>query len=144
MELTKEFTFEMAHTLDGYDGACSQIHGHSYRLFVTVTGATLDRKGDPKDGMVVDFSVLKRIVNEHIVSHLDHSFVIRRTDSNGDLIEALQRHYTGIHVVDYQPTSENLISRIAEILGSALPDNIRLCRLKLYETATSSAEWIAK
>ena len=70
IRLTKEFSFEAAHALDGYDGPCREIHGHSYRLFVTVKGCPAAGEGDPKCGMVMDFGVLKRIVNEEIVSHL--------------------------------------------------------------------------
>ena len=69
IRLTKEFSFEAAHALDGYDGPCREIHGHSYRLFVTVKGCPAAGEGDPKCGMVMDFGVLKRIVNEEIVSH---------------------------------------------------------------------------
>ena len=63
IRLTKEFSFEAAHALDGYDGPCREIHGHSYRLFVTVKGCPAAGEGDPKCGMVMDFGVLKRIVN---------------------------------------------------------------------------------
>ena len=68
IRLTKEFSFEAAHALDGYDGPCREIHGHSYRLFVTVKGCPAAGEGDPKCGMVMDFGVLKRIVNEDRVA----------------------------------------------------------------------------
>lgn len=142
IRLTKEFRFEAAHSLEGYDGACSQIHGHSYRLLVTVEGEPLDSPGAPKDGMVMDFGVLKGIVNREIVDRLDHSFTIRRTDNNGPLIEMLQQHYTNIHVVDWQPTSENMLHDMATRLIPAMPQGVQLVALKLYETATSSAELI--
>ncbi|MBP3425101.1 MAG: 6-carboxytetrahydropterin synthase [Rikenellaceae bacterium] len=142
IRLTKEFRFEAAHALEGYDGACSQIHGHSYRLLVTVEGEPLDSPGAPKDGMVMDFGVLKGIVNREIVDRLDHSFTIRRTADNGQLIEMLQRHYTNIHVVDWQPTSENMLHDMAARLIPAMPQGVQLVALKLYETATSSAELV--
>ena len=142
IRLTKEFRFEAAHALEGYDGACSQIHGHSYRLLVTVEGEPLDSPGAPKDGMVMDFGVLKGIVNREIVDRLDHSFTIRRTADNGQLIEMLQRHYTNIHVVDWQPTSENMLHDMAARLIPAMPQGVQLVALKLYETATSRAELV--
>ncbi len=74
IRLTKEFSFEAAHALDGYDGPCREIHGHSYRLFVTVKGRPSTTEGDPKCGMVLDFGVLKRIVHEEIVARFDHAF----------------------------------------------------------------------
>ena len=80
IRLTKEFSFEAAHALDGYDGPCREIHGHSYRLFVTVAGRPVADPGNPKYGMVMDFGVLKRIVNEQIVSRFDHAFVLRDSE----------------------------------------------------------------
>lgn len=61
IRLTKEFSFEAAHALDGYDGPCREIHGHSYRLFVTVKGCPADDDTNPKCGMVMDFGVLKAL-----------------------------------------------------------------------------------
>lgn len=142
IRLTKQFRFEAAHSLEGYDGACSQIHGHSYLLEVTVEGCPLESAGHPKDGMVMDFGVLKSIVNREVVDRLDHSFTIRRTESNGELIEMLQRHYTNIHIVEYQPTSENMLLDMAARLTPVMPEGVRLRKLTLYETATSKAELI--
>ena len=58
IRVTKEFSFEMAHVLEGYDGPCREIHGHSYRLFVTVAGTPCDDPANPKYGMVIDFGIL--------------------------------------------------------------------------------------
>ena len=73
IRVTKSFTFEMAHALWNYDGPCRNIHGHSYQLFVTVTGQPSEDLNDTKLGMVIDFSDLKRIVNQHVVEYFDHS-----------------------------------------------------------------------
>ncbi len=81
IRLTKEFSFEAAHALDGYDGPCREIHGHSYRLFVTVKGRPSTAEGDPECGMVMDFGALKRIVNQEIVARFDHALVLRATPS---------------------------------------------------------------
>ena len=56
IRLTKEFSFEAAHALDGYDGPCREIHGHSYRLFVTVKGTPAEDASNPKCGMVLAVS----------------------------------------------------------------------------------------
>ena len=85
IRLTKEFSFESAHALDGYDGLCREIHGHSYRLFVTIKGEPSCEENDPKLGMVMDFGDLKRIVNREIVDRLDHSFVLRDSEQNVEL-----------------------------------------------------------
>ncbi len=144
IRLTKEFSFEAAHSLDGYDGACREIHGHSYRLFVTVKGEPSTDPYDPKQGMVMDFGLLKRIVNEQIVSQFDHAFVIRRTEQGIQLRNMLSDRYSNIVMVGYQPTCENMLADFAERLLEALPDDVELFSLRLHETATSFAEWFAE
>ena len=76
IRLTKEFSFEMAHALAGYDGPCREIHGHSYKLFVTVRGIPEQNPNSPKFGMVMDFGDLKRIVN--LVKNLTVSSVWKK------------------------------------------------------------------
>lgn len=144
IRLTKEFSFEAAHALEGYDGACREIHGHSYRLFVTVRGCPSVSKADPKCGMVLDFGVLKRIVNEEIVSRMDHAFVVRRSPGNEALCRILGERFSRLVAVDYQPTCENMLADFAERLRRRLPDGIALHALRLHETATSYAEWFAE
>lgn len=79
IRLTKEFSFESAHALWGYDGKCREVHGHSYRLFVTIKGEPETDPNSPKLGMVMDFGELKAIVAAQITDRMDHSFVMRRT-----------------------------------------------------------------
>lgn len=114
IRLTKEFSFEMAHTGSTVTtGPCREIHGHSYRLFVTVKGRPKDDPSDPKCGMVIDFGDLKRIVAEQIVGRYDHALVMRRTESNAGLVEALRSRYSKLEVTDYQPTCENMVADFA-------------------------------
>ena len=143
IRITKEFSFEMSHLLEGYDGMCSQIHGHSYRLFVTVGGEPLNAPDDPKEGMVMDFGELKRIVNRLVVERFDHSLMIRRTAATEGLRTALKGHLERIVEVDYRPTCENMVAAIATEIAAELPPQVRLCGVCLYETATSYAEWEA-
>ena len=143
IRLTKEFTFEAAHMLEGYDGLCREIHGHSYRLFVTVKGEPQSDPNSPKLGMVMDFGVLKRIVNEQIVDRLDHSLMMRNTLAAEDTMAALGARFTRVVLTEYQPTCENMLADFAERLLGALPDDIELHSLRLHETATSFAEWYA-
>ncbi len=139
VRLTREFSFEMAHALTGYDGPCSQIHGHSYRLLVTVRGVPSTVEGDPTQGMVMDFGVLKNIVNEQIVSRLDHTIVLR----DEELAALLKVRFERVLSVPFQPTCENLITWFAALITPALPDGVELFSLRLYETANSYAEWFA-
>ena len=143
IRLTKEFNFEAAHSLEGYDGACREIHGHSYRLFVTIKGEPSRDTYDPKQGMVMDFGLLKSIVNEQIISRLDHAFIMRRSEQAEQVQEMLSGIYHNIVLVDYQPTCENMLADFAERLLGALPEDIELYSLRLHETATSYAEWFA-
>ena len=143
IRLTKEFTFEAAHSLEGYDGLCREIHGHSYRLFVTVKGEPESNEASPKLGMVMDFGILKRIVNEQIVERLDHSFMMRRTTEAEEVADVLSYRFSKVVMTDYQPTCENMLADFAERLLGALPEDIELYSLRLHEKATSYAEWFA-
>src|SRR5690554_1726332 len=71
VRVTKEFVFDMGHALIGYDGPCKDIHGHTYHLSVTIIGTPLEQPGAAKDGMVVDFGLIKGVVHDKIISHFD-------------------------------------------------------------------------
>jgi 6-pyruvoyltetrahydropterin/6-carboxytetrahydropterin synthase len=142
IRITKEFPFEMAHVLWNYDGPCRNVHGHSYRLFVTLAGFPSDNSDNPKNGMVIDFTDLKTIVKNQIVNIFDHSVVLsNRIDK--EKTELFKKMFGNIVLVDYQPTCENLVADFAERIAHHLPSEVTLHSLKLYETATSYAEWFA-
>ena len=142
IRVTKELSFEMAHALWNYDGPCRNVHGHSYRLLVTLTGTPVDKPGDPKNGMVIDFTDLKNIVKKEIVSVFDHAVVVSR-QFDKEKMEMFTKMFGNTVLVDYQPTCENLVSDFAKRIYPCLPHGINLYSLKLYETATSFAEWFA-
>ncbi|NOY50039.1 MAG: 6-carboxytetrahydropterin synthase [Chlorobi bacterium] len=142
IRITKEFKFEMAHALPGYDGLCKNIHGHSYELLVSVGGIPIADSSNPKYGMVMDFGDLKKIVRETIVDKFDHSLVLRN-DYPDDFIEKLKENYERIILLDYQPTSELMISDFAGRIKGKLPEGIDLKYVMLRETVTSYAEWFA-
>lgn len=140
IRVTKEFNFEMAHALWNYDGACKNIHGHSYRLFVTIIGNPIEDPSNPKYGMVMDFKDLKAVVKEEIVDLLDHALLVHK-NAEGESLNAVKKMYQKVHVFDFQPTCENLVAFSASKLIPLLPVGITLHSVKLYETATSFAEW---
>lgn len=144
VRVTKEFSFEMAHALENYDGSCRHIHGHSYKLFVTVVGSPSTDINDPKLGMVIDFGQLKNIVNSQIVDRYDHALVLRKTTENSTLYKEIRTHFEKVELVDYQPTCENMIALFSEMISKQLPNNVELFSLKLHETQTSYAEWYAQ
>jgi len=142
IRVTKFYDFEMAHALWNYDGLCKNIHGHSYKLFVTVLGVPSSDPNDKKNGMVIDFGDLKKIVKTEIVDRFDHSMVIYKDAPHEKLLE-LNEMYERHHVVDFQPTCENLVLHFVNIIKPLLPAGVILKNVKLYETASSSAEWDA-
>ncbi|MDX9725780.1 MAG: 6-carboxytetrahydropterin synthase [Bacteroidales bacterium] len=142
IRVTKEFTFEMAHALWNYDGPCKNVHGHSYRLFVTLSGSPVDDASDPKNGMVIDFSDLKRIVSEEIVRIFDHAVTVS-DNYDPEKLGLLKKMFGNCVIVGYQPTCENLVADFAVRIGRKLPMMVKLHSLRLYETATSYAEWFA-
>jgi 6-pyruvoyltetrahydropterin/6-carboxytetrahydropterin synthase len=113
VRIRKQFTFEAAHVLPHHDGKCSRLHGHSYRLDVSLEG-DLQTTG-PAQGMVVDFDALSGIVRGGVIEELDHR-------SLNDVIE--------------NPTSENIVIWIWKRLA---PDLAQLSELVLWETATACA-----
>lgn len=143
IRITKQFNFEMAHALLNYDGPCKNIHGHSYELFVTVIGTPIHDSNNPKNGMLIDFGDLKRLVRSFIIDKLDHALVLN-SETPTALIEILKSQGTNLLLVDYQPTSENMLIDFAHTFQAELPSNIKLHSLKLRETCTSFAEWFAE
>ncbi len=142
VRVTKHFDFEMAHVLWNYDGPCRNLHGHSYRLFVTVTGYPVNDRKNPKDGMLIDFGQLKKIVEETIIKDLDHALMISR-EVPEEYYRSMDSIIQKLHIVDYQPTCENMIADFAVKISEKLPPGIGLYSLRLHETSTSYAEWFA-
>lgn len=138
--LTKVFHFEAAHALNGYDGKCRNIHGHSYELRVTVKGMPLNEPGNPKNGMVIDFHDLKQIVNQEVVDKLDHAFIIGNNMPK-DFVEITKRDFDKVVELPYQPTSENMLADFAERIKKRLPQHVELYSVTLQETRDNIAEW---
>tara|TARA_B100000809_G_C15129958_1_gene527942 strand:- start:2996 stop:3448 length:453 start_codon:yes stop_codon:yes gene_type:complete len=143
IRITKQFSFETGHALYGYDGKCKNVHGHSYRLDVTVIGQPISDNTNVKFGMVIDFTDLKKIVKEEIVDVFDHATVFNKNTPHVELARELQKRDHNVLLVDYQPTSEMMVIDFADKIQKRLPNNITLHSLKLQETATSYAQWFA-
>ncbi|ASV30317.1 6-pyruvoyl trahydropterin synthase family protein [Maribacter cobaltidurans] len=143
IRITKQFNFETGHALYGYDGKCRNVHGHSYKLSVTVIGKPITDTSHVKLGMVIDFGDLKKIVKEEIVDKFDHATVFNKNTPHVDLAKELTERGHNVILAEYQPTSENMVIDFAKKIKSRLPDNIALFSLKLQETDTSFAEWYA-
>jgi 6-pyruvoyltetrahydropterin/6-carboxytetrahydropterin synthase len=142
IRITKEFNFEMAHALYGYDGACKNVHGHSYHLSVTLKGTIINDVNHPKNGMILDFSELKVIVKP-IVDELDHATMLNANSPHKELAEK-NLLFNKLILVNYQPTCENMLVDISNRIKKQLPSNMELHHLKLQETPSSYAEWFAE
>ena len=143
IRITKQFSFETGHALYGYDGKCKNVHGHSYKLSVTVIGKPIQDHTNVKFGMVIDFTDLKKIVKEEIVDVFDHATVFNKNTPHVELAKELEDRGHNVLLVDYQPTSEMMVIDFAAKIKKHLPDTIQLFALRLQETDTSFAEWYA-
>lgn len=143
IRITKQFSFETGHALYGYDGKCKNVHGHSYKLSVTVMGTPICDSSNVKFGMVIDFSDLKAIVKNEIVDVFDHTTVFNKNTPHVELAKELKNRGHSVLLVDYQPTSEMMIIDFAKKIKKHLPETVQLHSLRLQETDTSFAEWYA-
>lgn len=141
IRITKQFSFETGHALYGYDGKCKNVHGHSYKLSVTVIGSPITDKSNVKYGMVIDFGDLKKIVKEEVVDVFDHATVFNKNTPHIELANELKSRDHHVILVEYQPTSENMVTDFADKIKKRLPTGIELFSLRLQETDTSFAEW---
>jgi len=131
LSITKCFGFEMAHLISNYKGACAQLHGHSYKLEVTISGE-LD------EDMIMDFKQLKKLVNKEVLTKLDHRLVLKENHRN---IKRFALSGEDIWWFPFEPTAERLTLWIAEKVKTELPAGIELLGIRLYETATCYADW---
>ena len=130
----------MAHALHNYDGKCANIHGHSYQLTVTLIGTPRDENDHPKNGMVMDFSDLKRIVSEEILQNFDHALVLKDSDP---LLASLDSGNQMIVRTKYQPSCENLLLEFVGRISKRIEEPLKLHSMILRETNSSYASWYA-
>ena len=138
--ITKIFRFEMAHAIFGYAGKCKNIHGHSYILHVSVANASTEDGFIPASGFILDFKDLKKIVNEKIIKELDHRLVL-----SDEYVKENSAFESAENIFKWkiEPSAENILIYIKQEIETALPREIKLIKLKLYETTDSYAEWKA-
>ena len=143
VRVTKQFKFETGHAIYGYDGLCKNIHGHSFKLDVTIIGQPIADPDHVKNGMVIDFGDLKTIVNKEIVQPFDHAIVLNVKSPHKEIADEMEIRGHKVLRVSYQPTCEMMIIDFALKLKAKLPNHLKLYSLKLRETETAFAEWYA-
>lgn len=140
LRVTKVFDFETAHSLWGYDGKCRNIHGHSYKLTVSVSGPVINDLDNTKNGMIIDFGDLKKIVNRQVVDLFDHCLLVNGNTPHKEYTK-VENGFSKIMLCDYQPTAENMLIDMVGRIKPQLPENIELKYAKLQETDNSYVEW---
>lgn len=137
MNITKIFTFDSSHMLDGHDGKCQNLHGHTYRLEITVSDGLIE--SGAKSGMVMDFTDLKAIVKREIIEPFDHAFIYDGSNERESQIAALLEGWNMKTLrLDRRTTAENMT---LEMFGRLKKSGLKVRRVKLWETPTSCAEY---
>ena len=147
MLVTRRLEFDAGHRIPDHKSQCRHLHGHRYVLEVTLAGNIIERPGDPANGMVMDFSDVKSLANEHVVAKWDHAFLVYSGDSAVvDFLSTIPGHKTV--TLDRIPTAENLADEAFRILDAVYRDTygneLRLERVRLYETPNCWADAIRK
>lgn len=143
MLITRRLEFDAGHRIPSHTSKCRHLHGHRYAIEVTLSGDIIVDPGAPEQGMVMDYSEVKRIASAAVVEKWDHAFIVY----SGDIcvlqfLESLGNHKTV--VLDAPPTAENLALAAFHILDSAYQDtyanHLRLERVRLFETPNCWAD----
>lgn len=137
VRVCKIFTFDSAHQLIGHDGKCANVHGHTYKLEVVVKGPVFGAENEAKEGFVIDFGDLKKIVKAHVVDKLDHAFIAA---GNEPVLETLRATGSKIAELGFRTTAENMCMYIAHALRQT---GLPIYSIRLWETGTSYAEVLA-
>jgi len=116
VSIRKEFEFHAAHHLPNHQGKCANLHGHTYKLFVTLKDGIINEPNHPAEGMVVDFGDLKKVVNSLIIDYVDHQ--------NLD------------DILTFKSTAENMAAWMLDVLQIA---DLPVTKIELYETPTACA-----
>ncbi|TDX52958.1 6-pyruvoyl trahydropterin synthase family protein [Orenia marismortui] len=143
--VSKEFSWDMAHILAEHEGLCKNLHGHTYKMRVTVA----EKRGSLEDdgaaaGMVIDFKDLKQVVNQEIVEPLDHAFIYwgnSPDEVEHQIARLLSNAERKVFEVEFRPTAEMMASYFLSLLEDSFDNlDIEVVSVKLWETPTSYAE----
>ena len=145
MQITRRLYFDAGHRIPNHNSQCRHLHGHRYTIEITLSGDVITAEGSSEQGMVMDFSDVKRIAKERVVDAWDHAFLVYRGDKAVlDFLNTLPNHKTV--VLDVIPTAENLAKTAFDLLLNAYRDtygnHLRLERVRLYETPNNWADHI--
>jgi len=145
MLITRRLEFDAGHRIPNHKSQCKHLHGHRYAIEITLFGEVITDEGLSEQGMVMDFSDVKRIAKARLVDAWDHAFLVYRGDIPvRDFLASLPDHKTVI--LDVVPTAENLAQVAFGILEPAYQDtygnHLRLEQVRLYETPSNWADCV--
>lgn len=126
--------FDSAHFLKGYEGKCSNLHGHRWKVEITVAAEELEEAGQTR-GMIVDFKTLKDDLS-NICEELDHCLIIEDGSLKSKTLEALKEEGFRMVVMDFRPTAENMARFFYEEMEER---GYQVILAKVYETPNNCA-----
>lgn len=148
MQITKEFTFNAAHHLTDYYGKCERMHGHTYKVRVTLEGKV------QSNGILIDFVVLKRVVMKHVLDKLDHHLlndVVKNPSAENLVVWIWDQLKDLSRLMIEEMDDPNLTSEIKSLLKKCdmegdlamaeFDKNLHLFEIKLWESASSSVTY---
>jgi 6-pyruvoyltetrahydropterin/6-carboxytetrahydropterin synthase len=143
MQITRRLEFDAGHRIPNHNSQCKHLHGHRYAIEITLSGDIITAEGKSEQGMVMDFTDVKRIAKEQLVDKWDHAFLVYSKDKVVcDFLATLPDHKTVVLAV--VPTAENLAQIAFDILAPAYRDvygnHLRLERVRLFETPNNWAD----
>ena len=143
MLITRRLEFDAGHRIPNHNSLCKHLHGHRYAIEITLAGDIITTEGLSEQGMVMDFTDVKRIAQEQLVDAWDHAFLVYRGDTVVcDFLATLPNHRTII--LEVVPTAENLAQVAFSILNPAYKDtygnHLRLEQVRIYETPNNWAD----
>ena len=145
MLITRRLEFDAGHRIPNHNSQCRHLHGHRYAIEITLSGDIIQAEGQSEQGMVMDFSDVKRIAQQKLVDQWDHAFLVYRGDEKVcEFLASMPDHKTV--VMDVVPTAENLAELAFSILNLAYQDtygnHLRLERIRIFETPNNWADCI--
>jgi 6-pyruvoyltetrahydropterin/6-carboxytetrahydropterin synthase len=140
MQITTRLEFDAGHRIPDHKSQCRNLHGHRYAIEITLSGDIIQQENASENGMVMDFSDVKKIARETVVDVWDHAFIVYKNDHAVlDFLNTLPNHKTVVFPTI--PTAENMASEAFKLLKAQYKDvygnHLTLERVRLYETPNS-------
>ena len=143
LTITRKLEFDAGHRIPDHHSQSRKLQAHRYVLHITLEGDPLEKDGDSGNGMILDFSEVKKLAETHLVSHWDHAFLVYEKDTSvRQFLDSLPNHKTV--VLDRVPTVENMaqvaFDTLKNVYDSFFGRSLVLKSVRIYETPNCWAE----